>query len=187
MSQSTILGPVFFLITLFVSIEVQASDQETARVFAKASVLIFNGDFTWESPEREFTEFELAILGENLEAVDEMICAALNVGNSVVGAELMAHFEAKRCLLLLRSRFLRPGTYYGWEGGDSGDLGHLSDRHYVYHSRYIEALQAMFPNQNLVVALSFTDREIDRLKTIASSDNSRHRGWAQWMIHRLML
>lgn len=178
---------VIFIAVIIVSAAPQASETETAAVFAKAAEAIFSTDFIWDPPEETFSDDELAVLKAHSVALERMICASLGAGNSVVGADLMAYFGLKECLAQLRFRLLAPGHYYGWEGAVIDGREHLSDRHYVYHSRYIVALETLFPDQRVLSVLALTQKEQDALRSLSQNLTSAHQRWATWMLHRLRI
>lgn len=167
------------------SSSLHGSEQDTVSTFAKAAEAIFNGDFVWGNTEKTFSQDELDTLKQYPDDVERLICAALNGGNSVVGAELMAYFDLKGCFNMLRFRVLEPGRYYGWEGTPDSDDAHLSDHQYVYHSRYLAALADLFDGEDLMTILALKSREIAFLEELANMDGNSHREWAQWMLYKL--
>ncbi|MEM8982144.1 MAG: hypothetical protein AAGC71_03905 [Pseudomonadota bacterium] len=154
-------------------------------LMAKAAGRIYNTDFVWENPEREFFEDELAHLAARTDALEAMICDALTVGHSVLGAELLVYYKLDGCIEPLRARLLEPGRFYGWEGTAGLPNNHLHDNQYPYHHRYFGALEALFDPRKLREGLALSQNETRELRMMAADPSSEHYEWAQWLLYRL--
>ncbi|MCB1051700.1 MAG: hypothetical protein H6510_16490 [Acidobacteria bacterium] len=159
-----------------------AQSQEVAQVLSQAALYIFDSDFVMESPENQFTPRQLEIMEQNKEALLPMIEAALGRQESVGGSELLAQFHWTELNHLVRARLLNPGRAYGWEG--STDL--LDDRQFVFHNRYLIALQKLY-GPHFHSKLALTEAEKDELFTLSHSKDSQHCEWAIWLMRKLEL
>ena len=178
--------PLFLLVLCNASIaEDDASD--VAHAFSRAANFIYYTGFEHSSVTSAFSEKELRILDSNREALNLMIREALGVQDSVGGAMLTAHFGIDKNLDLLRYQILEPGRAYGWEGSYmAGEDWYMSDEQYVYHSRYIEALESI-TGKPVHEVIELTERERNRINELAADPSNEHWEWAMWISRKLGL
>ena len=166
-----------------------ASEPTLAETMAKAKKHIFDPDFLAPEPTAIFNLRELAILNENLEVVSEMIQQALEKQNSVVGADLVAYFKLQKNFLALRKRLLIPGYMYGWDGENSEE-NRLSDHQYVFHTRYVAAIEKL-KGAKLHQVIVLTTKESEALNKryfdLKDSHNLQGFYWVKWIMLKLKI
>ena len=158
---------------------------DVANAFARAANYVYYSGFEHSSVANAFTENEQRLLGENREALNTIIRKALGIQDSVGGALLTAHFGFDENVDRLRYRILDPGRAYGWEGSNMADEEwYMSDHQYVYHSRYIESLEAI-TGRPVHEVIELTESERDRIIDLAANPPNQHWEWAMWISRKL--
>ena len=158
---------------------------DASDVITKSALYIFDGDFVNVGPDQLFSEDELAFLRNQKENLTSMAAQALGRQDSASAADFIGYFKLYGAIPALRHRFLVPGTTYGWEGPDYTDeSNYLTDNQYVYHSRYFDALRALF-GSDVAENLNLSDDEKDRIIQLSQLRESRHYYWARWMRRKL--
>ncbi len=158
-----------------------------AATFTKTAERVYSSDWIgFDQPIPDvFTERELDILARHLPSLQSMTETALGLQDSVWGAKLVGHFRIREALRLLRSQFLTPRRYYGWEGPDYSKLeSYLADNQYQYSVAYLEAIEAI-TGQPIAVAISLSRSESEEIERHASNHNSEFYHWAWWMQGKL--
>ncbi len=182
-----------------------------AHVFATTAIRVFDADHAdFDVPiEEAFSTHELAILGENRDALVSMIESALGrqdvmlldeIGSgdavsmlqfalsrqdSVWGARLAGHFRVEKVLRLVRHHFLTPRRCYGWEGPDYSQLeSFLTDNQYQYSITYLEAIEAI-TGKPIADAIVLTPAESARIEKHATNEKSAFHHWALWIQRKL--
>jgi len=178
---------VVLICAFLITSPVAGGDAEFADAFTKLALYIFDDDFEHSAPESIFSSKDLDILQSQKANLILLINKALGSGNSVVGADLVGHFELYDCARMLKYRFLKPGTTYGWEGRDYSDARiYLTDNRYVYHSRYFAALESLY-GADLTANLDLTKQEIRSIYELSLDPWSPHYFWALWMLSKLKI
>ena len=160
------------------------SDNDVAQAFARAANYIYYIGFEHDPVATAFSEGELKILDDNRDALNLMIREAMGGQHSVGGALLSAYFGIDENLDLLRYVVLDPGRVYGWEGSPVSDDWFYEDHQYVYHSRYVEAIEQI-TGKPLHEFVELTEHERDRINAIASNPRHESREWALWISRKL--
>jgi len=158
-----------------------------AHVFATAAIRVFDDDHAdFDVPiEEVFSTHDLAILGENRDALVSMIESALGWQDSVWGARLAGHFRVEKVLWLVRNHFLTPRRCYGWEGPDYSQLeSFLTDNQYQYSITYLEAIEAI-TGKPIADAIVLTPDESARIEKHATNEKSVFYHWALWIQRKL--
>jgi len=158
-----------------------------AHVFAKTAIRVFNTDHAdYDVPiEEMFSTQDLAILGENCDALVSMLEFALGRQDSVWGARLAGHFRVEKVLRLVRHHFLTPRRCYGWEGPDYSKLENfLTDNQYQYSITYLEAVEAI-TGKPIADAIVLTPDESARIEKHATNEKSVFYHWALWIQRKL--
>lgn len=182
-AQSTVL----LLISSFACGSAFADEALVASSFSKAAAYVYNTDFIHEPVSDFFSSQELSALGDHQAELNAMIRDALNRGNSVGGARLTAHFRATENIPSLRAFLYWPGVPYGWEGTDpDSEEAQLSDHQYVYHSVYLEAIEAA-SGQPIHEAVPPTNQEVQELYRLLENPSDRQYYWAKWFARKLQL
>ena len=157
-----------------------------AHVFATTATRVFDADHAdFDLPiEEAFSTHELAILGENREALVSMIESALG-WDSVWGARLAGHFRVEKVLWLVRYHFLKPRRCYGWEGPDYSQLeSFLTDNQYQYSITYLEAIEAI-TGKSIADAIVLTPAESTQIEKHATNEKSVFYHWGLWIQRKL--
>ena len=178
---------VVLIFAMLITSPVAGGDAEIADTFTKVALYIFDGDFAHSAPESIFSTEELDILQSQKADLVLLINKALGSGDSVVGADLVGNFELYDCVRMVKHRFLKPGTTYGWEGRDYSDArNYLTDDQYVYHSRYFAALETLY-GADITANLNLTKQEIRSIYELSLDPRSPHYFWALWMLSKLKI
>ncbi len=163
------------------------AETDVATTVAKAANFIYSTDFIHDPVEETFSADELQVLRENPDALNSVIRTALGLQHSIGGAMLMAHFGLDENVDYLRYRLLEPGRTYGWEGTYASDEERFySDGQYVYHSVYVVALEDV-TGLPLHEAVELTEKEKQRIDTLAASPDHESHHWAIWISRKLGL
>lgn len=166
--------------------EKRSAQDNVAQVFAMTAVRVFDIDHAdYGYPmEKVFSTHDLAILGENRDALVLMIESALGQ-DSVWGARLAGHFRVEKVLWLVRYHFLTPRRCYGWEGPDYSQLeSFLTDNQYQYSITYLEAIEAI-TGKPIAEAIVLTPAESTRIENYAMNEKSGFYHWALWIQRKL--
>ena len=158
-----------------------------AHVFATAAIRVFDVDHAdFDIPiEEVFSRHDLAILGENRDALVSMIEFALGRQDSVWGARLAGHFRVEKVLWLVRNHFLTPRRCYGYEGRDYSQLeSFLTDNQYQYSITYLETIEAI-TGKPIADAIVLTSVESARVENHATNEKSVFYHWALWIQRKL--
>jgi len=166
--------------------EKRSGQDNVAHVFATTAIRVFDTDHAdYDVPiEEVFSTQDLAILGENRDALVSMIESALGQ-DSVWGARLAGHFRVEKVLWLVRHHFLKPRRCYGWEGPDYSQLeSSLTDNQYQYSITYLEAIEAI-TGKPIAEAIVLTPAESTRIENYAMNEKLVFYHWALWMQRKL--
>ena len=166
--------------------EKRSGEENVAHVFATTAIRVFDTDHAdYDVPiEKVFSTQDLAILGENRDALVLMIESALRQ-DSVWGARLAGHFRVEKVLWLIRYHFLTPRRCYGWEGPDYSQLeSFLTDNQYQYSITYLEAIEAI-TGKPIAEAIVLTPAESTRIENYATNEKSRFYHWGLWIQRKL--
>ncbi len=158
-----------------------------AQVFATTAIRVFDVDHAdFDVPiEEAFSTHDLAVLGDNREALVSMIESALGWQDSVWGARLAGHFRVEKVLWLVRYHFLTPRRCYGWEGPDYSQLeSFLTDNQYQYSITYVQAIEAI-TGKPIAGAIVLTPAESTRIEKHATNEKSVFYHWALWIQRKL--
>ncbi len=167
--------------------EKRSGEENVAQVFAMTAIRVFDRDHAdFDVPMEEvFSTHDLAILGENRDALVSMIEFALGRQDSVWGARLAGHFRVEKVLRLVRHHFLTPRRCYGWEGPDYSQLeSFLADNQYQYSITYLEAIEAI-TGKPIADAIVLTPAESTRIEKHATNEKSVFYHWALWIQRKL--
>jgi hypothetical protein len=167
--------------------EKRSGQENVAHVFATTAIRVFDVDHAdFNIPiEEAFSTHDLAILGENRDALVSMIESALGWQDSVWGARLAGHFRVEKVLWLVRYHFLTPRRCYGWEGPDYSQLeSFLTDNQYQYSITYLEAIEAI-TGKPIADAIVLTPAESTRIEKHAKNEKSVFYHWALWIQRKL--
>jgi len=167
--------------------EKRSGQDNVADVFATAAIRVFDTDHAdFDVPiEKVFSTQDLAILGENRDALVSMIEFALGRQDSVWGARLAGDFRVEKVLWLVRNHFLTPRRCYGWEGPDYSQLeSFLTDNQYQYSITYLEAIEAI-TGKPIADAIVLTPTESTRIENHATNEKSVFYHWALWIQRKL--
>lgn len=185
--KKTVMCALLLLLCGCVASHGPMEKDNVAHVFATTAIRVFDvahADF--DVPiEEVFSTHDLAILGENRDALVSMIEFALGWQDSVWGARLAGHFRIEKVLWLVRHHFLTPRRCYGWEGPDYSQLeSFLTDNQYQYSITYLEAIEAI-TGKPIADAIVLTPAESARIEKHATNEKSVFYHWALWIQRKL--
>lgn len=178
-----------FLTLLASLVCLPASSQEhlVAPTLSKAAIYIYSEDFIYVPVAEWFSREELSLLEQHSAEMNAMIQNALNFGDSVGGSALTVHFKLEENISLLRSRLLRPGVAYGWEGPDyDSEEDYLTDNQFVYHSVYLWAIEET-SGQPVHEIVQLTQEETQELFRCLEDPEHLNYYWAKWLARELQL